>query len=217
MAAIGQTISMPAEGDVPAGQNRGERQLTAADSAEPHADDVRGVQENMPLPASSSDSAWLRFFGWPGLLALLVLVADQASKWLVVTHWPVGTVRTVIPGFFNLVHVRNPGAAWGILAEHTWLLGVLSLAAFVAIVIFFRRLHEGSRLAAMALGAVQGGIAGNLIDRWVRHSVVDFLDFHLGGMHWPAFNIADSAICVGVTLLVLWSFIGARRQTPSKA
>jgi signal peptidase II len=64
---------------------------------------------------------------------------------------------------------------------------------------------------------VQGGIAGNLIDRWVRHSVVDFLDFHLGGMHWPAFNIADSAICIGVTLLVLWSFIGARRQTPSKA
>ncbi|HOG49483.1 MAG TPA: signal peptidase II, partial [Lentisphaeria bacterium] len=159
---------MPAEGDVPAGQSREGRRLTAADSAEPQVDDACGGQENMPLPASSSSpgSAWLRFCGWPGLLALFVLVADQVSKWLVVTHWPVGTMRTVIPGFFNLVHVRNPGAAWGILAEHTWLLGVLSLAAFVAIVIFFRRLHEGSRLAAMALGAVQGGIAGNLIDRW---------------------------------------------------
>ena len=210
---------MPAEDDSREGGSRRERRVTAPDSAEPHVDDARVVQEDMPTQTPASPSvtpggAWLRFFGWPGLLALFVLSADQASKWLVVTQWPVGTMRTVIPGFFNLVHVRNPGAAWGILAGHTWLLGVLSLIAFVAMVIFFRRLHEGSRLAAMALGAAQGGIVGNLIDRWARQSVVDFLDFHLRGMHWPAFNIADSAICVGVTLLVLWSFIGARRPAP---
>jgi len=206
---------MPAEDDSREGGSRRERRVTAPDSAEPHVDDARVVQENMPPPAMGD--AWLRFCGWPGLLASFVLAADQASKWLVVTHWPVGTMRTVIPGFFNFVHVRNPGAAWGVFAGHTWLLGVLSLAAFVAMVLFFRRLHEGRRLAAMALGAVQGGIVGNLIDRWARQSVVDFLDFHLGGLHWPAFNIADSAICVGVTLLVLWSFIGARRPAPPEA
>ena len=216
MAACVRTMRMPGEDVAKESHRRGERRLTAPDSAVQHEVDACRRQENKP-PSAPPASAWLRFCGWPGLLALGVLAADQISKWLVVTEWPVGTMRTVIPGFFNFVHVRNPGAAWGILAGHTWLLGVLSLIAFVAMVIFFRRLHEGSRLAAMALGAVQGGIAGNLIDRWARQSVVDFLDFHVHGMHWPAFNIADSAICVGVTLLVLWSFFGARRPAPPEA
>jgi len=159
---------------------------------------------------NNKTDASLRFFGWPGLLALCVCLVDQISKWLVVAAWPVGKIIVVIPGFFNLVHVRNPGAAWGIMASHTWFLALLSLLAFVFMVIFFQRLHGGSRLASLSLGAVIGGIVGNMIDRFWRQSVVDFLDFHLGGYHWPAFNVADSAICVGVTLLLLWSLFGGQ-------
>ncbi|MDD4097922.1 MAG: signal peptidase II [Lentisphaeria bacterium] len=185
----------------PAGQQP-QQAMTASREIQPPAKPFGGQRPD----------AWKRLWGWPGLLAVTVLVADQASKWLVVANWPVGTLNTVIPGFFNFVHVRNPGAAWGILADHTWLLGLLSLLAFLGMAVFFRRLHEDSRLAAMALGAILGGIAGNLIDRWARQSVVDFLDFHFRGRHWPAFNIADSAICVGVILLMLWNFRNGRRQ-----
>lgn len=178
-----------------------------------------GEQEeaNTPSAAANGDSlvkgrsdAWLSFWGWPGLLALAVCLLDQLSKWLIVSQWPEGTLWEIIPGFFNLVHVRNPGAAWGIMASHTWLLACLSLLAFLVLAIFFPRFHGGSRLASISLGAVQGGIAGNMFDRWFRQSVVDFLDFHLAGYHWPAFNIADSAICVGVTLLIVWSLFGSQ-------
>lgn len=146
------------------------------------------------------------FWRLPGLLSLLLVVFDQLSKLVIVSQYPIGWQKPVIAGFFNLVHVRNTGAAWGIMAEHTWVLGLLSVLAAVLMVVFFRRLSGDQPFMALVLGGIHGGIVGNMIDRLVRGSVVDFLDFEFGGWHWPAFNVADSAISVGVVLVLLASF-----------
>ncbi|NMA46865.1 MAG: signal peptidase II [Lentisphaerae bacterium] len=159
------------------------------------------------------------FWRLPGLLSLSLVVLDQVSKAIVVRHCPIGWQQPVIAGFFNLVHVRNTGAAWGILAEHTWLLGLLSVLAALLMVIFFRRLSNDQPFMALVLGVIHGGIVGNMIDRLFRGSVVDFLDFEFAGRHWPAFNIADSAISVGVVLVLLASFFlpAPVEDSPDKA
>ena len=145
-----------------------------------------------------------------GLIAFIVsLSIDFVSKRLV-SHYLTYTDRQeIIPGFFYLTHVRNPGAAFGLLADgdatyRLWFFVVVSLAAIGIIVSFFRQLAPGDRLHAFALGLILGGAVGNLIDRiWLRE-VVDFLHFKLWrGYTWPDFNFADSFIVVGVGLLVL--------------
>lgn len=146
------------------------------------------------------------FWGWPLFAAVLVLLLDQGSKLLITCHYPIGWNYALIEGFFDLVHVRNTGAAWGILNRHTWLLSLMSVAAFAALLMLFKRWNAGNRPTAFALAILQGGIAGNMLDRIFRKSVVDFLDFHIGEAHWPAFNVADSAICVSVALLLILSF-----------
>ncbi|MFA6568753.1 MAG: signal peptidase II [Victivallales bacterium] len=139
----------------------------------------------------------------------LILVADQITK--IVVENRITSSITVIPGLFNLVFVKNSGAAWGILAGKGWLLLLISVIVFVLIVVFIRRIAEGwpERYYSMAL--VAGGIVGNSVDRIWRGSVVDFLDFHYGSHHWPAFNVADSAICVGVFIFIISSWF--RPQT----
>jgi signal peptidase II len=123
----------------------------------------------------------LSFWCVPLAAGLAVLALDQATKALVLAQWPLGYQRQVIPGFFSLVHFRNPGAAWGLFARHTELLAVLSAVVLVALVIWFDRLVEGCPERAIALGLVSGGIAGNLIDRVAYHEVVDFLLFYWRG------------------------------------
>jgi signal peptidase II len=153
----------------------------------------------------------LRFWRLPLALGLMVLGLDQATKLLVLRHWPLGFQRPVISGFFSLVHCRNPGAAWSMFADYTEALAVLSAVVLVALVIWFDHLAEGFPERALALGAVFGGIAGNLIDRVAYHEVVDFLLFYWRTYQWPVFNVADSAISCGVTVFVLSSFF--RRPT----
>lgn len=167
-------------------------------------------QPPVALPPRSFQN---RFCGLPGLLALLVFALDQLTKWLVCSQCEIGWGHDIIPGFFTLVHVRNKGAAWGIFSEHTWLLGLLSLVCFVLLAVFFDRLTHRRTFAAIQLGLLAGGIIGNMVDRLFRHSVVDFLDFHWQDVyHYPAFNVADSAICVSMFLLVIWSFREERRS-----
>jgi signal peptidase II len=145
-----------------------------------------------------------------GLLAFTIsLGIDFISKRLV-SHYLTYTDRhEIIPGFFYLTHVRNPGAAFGILADgdatyRLWFFVVVSLIAIGIIVSFFRQLAPGDRLHAFALGLILGGAVGNLIDRIWLGEVVDFLHFKLwGGYSWPDFNFADSFIVVGVALLIL--------------
>ena len=145
-----------------------------------------------------------------GLLAFTIsLSIDFVSKRLV-SHYLTYTDRhEIIPGFFYLTNVRNPGAAFGLLADgdathRLWFFVVVSLVAIGIIVSFFRQLAPGDRLHAFALGLILGGAVGNLIDRVWLGEVVDFLHFKLwGGYSWPDFNFADSFIVVGVALLIL--------------
>lgn len=149
--------------------------------------------------------------------AALVLVLDQASKWIVLSL--VMTPPRIIPvtGFFDLVLVFNTGVSFGLFREAGREAGTvfvgLSLAVAVGLAYWLKRLvaEGGHRRLVVALALVIGGALGNVIDRLRFGAVVDFLSFHAYGYYWPAFNLADSAITVGVGLIVLDSFLGTRR------
>lgn len=139
------------------------------------------------------------------VLAALVILLDQASKAWVLSAFHLGESLPVTD-FFNLVLVMNPGASFSFLADaggwQKWFFIVLALAVSAWLVWEIRR-HAAERLLPLAFALVLGGALGNIIDRFRFGAVVDFLDFHVAGWHWPAFNVADSAITVGVVLL-LW-------------
>jgi signal peptidase II len=140
------------------------------------------------------------------VVAAAIFVADQVTKlWALARLAPARPIA-VVPGVVDLTLVLNPGVAFGIFAwlppEWRWLVTVFSLAALLLLCSLARRIvPEGGRLGTLALGLVFGGAAGNLLDRWRLGSVVDFIDVHWRQYHWPAFNVADSAITVGVVLL----------------
>lgn len=145
---------------------------------------------------------------WPLGITALVVVADQATKaWIMATFY-LHEQLEVIPGFFNLTHVTNTGAAFGLLAgeQNHWrrffFIGV-ALAALVVIGFSYRHLKNQGTLFVFAVSLIGGGALGNLIDRIRFGAVVDFLDFYVGSHHWPAFNVADSSITVGVALFLL--------------
>jgi signal peptidase II len=141
-------------------------------------------------------------------LAGLVLVLDQATKAIALARLEPGMPVTVVEGVFSLTLVMNPGLAFGMLGAvpvaWRWIVGLLSVGALVVLAVLATRLlGSGGRLARLALGLIFGGAVGNLIDRARFGAVVDFLDFFWREYHWPAFNVADSAISVGVALLAL--------------
>jgi signal peptidase II len=141
------------------------------------------------------------------LMALLVLLLDQAGKGLVRARIPLHENIPVIPGFFRLTHVQNRGAAFGLFSDSAseWSVAFLILFSTVALVVVSRLLWRNSHALSatgFALALILGGAVGNLWDRLGEGFVVDYLDFYLGSYHWPAFNIADSAIVVGALILV---------------
>jgi len=143
---------------------------------------------------------------WVALIAVTIVALDQLTKWLVVHAISPEETRVVISGFFSLVQVHNTGAAWGIFKDYNLVLTVISLLAVLGIFLFrhtFQLHRPGLRVA---FGLVAGGIIGNLIDRIRVHHVIDFLSFFYGPYHWPAFNVADSAICIGVGLYIILSW-----------
>jgi signal peptidase II len=140
--------------------------------------------------------------------AVAVVALDQTTKFLALERLFEGDPVPVIRGFFSLTLVRNRGLAFGMLGamptEWRWVVALLSLAALTVLaVIGARLLPSGGAFTRLALGLIFGGAVGNLIDRWRFGAVVDFLDFYWRGYHWPAFNVADSAITVGVAVLAL--------------
>ncbi|NLZ63461.1 MAG: signal peptidase II [Lentisphaerae bacterium] len=164
--------------------------------------------------ADAPSNFLLSFWRLPGILALLVFVLDYLSKAWVLRHWPQPNIiyREVIPGFFSLVHFQNTGAAWGMFAQHTWALGIISFLALLLIVVFFPFLTERRPTLAILYGILAGGIAGNLYDRLFRGFVVDFLFFYYRDYQhsWPAFNIADSAITCSVIAMIVYSLFFAK-------
>ena len=142
------------------------------------------------------------------LIAGLVLLLDQATKAVVVERFTAATTIPVIPGFFQLVLVENTGMAFGILDDSGspltfWILTLVSAAVlgFVGYLLWTNQAHSAA--GSYGLAVVLGGAAGNVADRLARGKVIDFLDFYAGSTHWPAFNVADSAIVVGAALLMV--------------
>ena len=146
-------------------------------------------------------------------LALLILLVDQLSKWLIIGQFNLGDSRP-ITGFFNLVRAHNPGAAFSFLAQaggwQRWLFTGLGIGASL-LMIWMLRSHPGQKLFGFAIACILGGAIGNVIDRLVHGYVVDFLDFHWAGWHFPAFNAADSAITLGAACLLLDELLRVRR------
>jgi signal peptidase II len=152
------------------------------------------------------------------ILAVVIFALDQLTKLAVIKFLPVvgKSELHVIPGFFKLVHWQNSGAAWSMFQSHNWLLAVISAVAVLVLIMVRRKFGSETTLGAMALGLIFGGIVGNLLDRVVHHHVIDFLYFHLYTRSerlydFPAFNVADTAICTGVGLLFILSWRGDKQ------
>lgn len=166
-----------------------------------------------------SDPRYRILFGAACGVALL----DQLVKAWVTAVLPLYGSVSVVPGFFDLVNIRNRGAAFGFLnrSDIEWQFWLFLAAAVLAggVILWLTRAAErGSHLFVAGMGLILGGAAGNLLDRIRFRAVVDFLDFHVAGWHWPAFNVADIAICCGAFLAcftVLWSERRARKSAVS--
>lgn len=158
-----------------------------------------------------------RYFGWLGA-SLLVIVFDQVSKFAITHTMSFGQSIEVTP-FFDLVLVYNPGAAFSFLAHHDgwqrWLFTLLALAVSAWLAVLLRR-HSAERLLPLAFALIIGGALGNVIDRILFGAVIDFLYFHLGRHGFPAFNVADSAISVGVALMLFEQFVAGPHHVGDK-
>jgi signal peptidase II len=163
------------------------------------------------MPMATAPSIFTKSNRRIAALALFIFVLDQSSKWLVLHLLEPGDEQIVINGFFKFVHWGNTGAAWSLFRGNNGALAVIALVALVALVLTRHHFNAHTLTGQIAFGLIFGGIAGNLTDRLLpsRHAVVDFIYFYLqprGGVEplgFPAFNIADTAICTGVGLIFL--------------
>lgn len=165
----------------------------------------------MPESALSPMPKSKRWLAWLGL-ALLVIVLDQVVKALIVGNFAYGE-GLIITSFFNLVHVLNHGAAFSFLAGaggwQRWFFIALAAVISVWLIIMIRQ-HQREKLAPLAFALILGGAIGNVIDRVAIGAVVDYLDFHTAGYHFPAFNLADSAITLGVICMLVQQVLESR-------
>lgn len=163
----------------------------------------------MARSAKTGSAGLLQWIG----LALIILIADQFTKVLIVGYYNLHD-STYVTSFFNVVRMHNTGAAFSFLAGGSgwqrWFFTAIGLAA-VAFILWLLKSHAGQKLFSFALACIMGGAIGNVIDRLVHGYVIDFLDFHWRGMHFPAFNVADSAITVGAACLILDELLRVRR------
>ncbi len=140
------------------------------------------------------------------LLAAIVLILDQTSKFIVCRIILPGGSLPVIENVFHLTHIQNKGAAFGLFPDQTVFFIIVTLFTILLILFFHQRLSKKEGSLSWALGLILGGALGNLIDRIRLKAVIDFLDFSLKGHHWPSFNIADSAITIGAVILLFSVF-----------
>jgi signal peptidase II len=173
------------------------------------ASKVSGKFPGKPVRSSAGGVMLL----WLGL-AFILLLADQFTKVLIVGYYHLGD-STLVTGFFNIVRVHNHGAAFSFLAGASgwqrWFFTALGVVAAVAIVWMLKK-HAGQKLFSFAMACILGGAIGNVVDRVLYGYVVDFLDFHWAGMHFPAFNVADSAISVGALCLILDELLRVKKS-----
>ncbi|ETW96389.1 signal peptidase II [Candidatus Entotheonella palauensis] len=159
------------------------------------------------LPQARPWKKWLLFV----ILVGVVVALDQSTKQFIDATFNLYESRPVVEGYFSLTYVRNSGAAFGMLSRQDpkflrlFFLSVTGLA-LVIVTFYYSRIPWSQRLALCGLGLIMGGALGNGIDRYAIGQVIDFLDVYVGAYHWPAFNVADSAICIGVGFLLIDSF-----------
>jgi signal peptidase II len=162
------------------------------------------------MPRGGASTGMLPWLG----LALILLIADQFTKVLILGYYKLGD-STTITSFFNIVRAHNTGAAFSFLASSSgwqrWLFTAIGVGATLFI-LYLLRTHAGQKLFCFALACILGGAVGNVIDRLLHGYVVDFLQFHWRGWYFPAFNVADSAITVGAVCLILDELLRVRRS-----
>lgn len=173
---------------------------------------MNSSESNVPKPGSAARPSIGSLLG----VVLPLYLLDQVSKWWIVTEFAPFEQRTVVPDFFDLCHFMNTGAAFSIGTGNNTFFIILSFLVFVALLIFYRRGAFIDRPSRWGVALLLAGILGNLTDRLVHGHVVDFLlfDLHIPGANpWPAFNVADSCICIAVAFFIIGSFIPERRVT----
>ncbi len=144
-------------------------------------------------------------------VAVVVFVLDYLTKIWVVAAIPLGWQHRIeVLPVFNLLYVRNYGAAFSFLSNQDgwqrWLLSLIALSVCALLAFWMRKITRSEKMLNIAYALIIGGAIGNLFDRLIHGFVIDFLDFHIRGYHWPSFNVADSAICIGAILIILDSF-----------
>jgi signal peptidase II len=170
------------------------------------------MNESESTDTNESRSRRTRFV-WTACTVLLIVLLDQFTKALIVARVPRGASFEVIPGIFNICHTVNTGVVFGLFPGMPSVFAVLTVIAIIVLIGLVWSLdHSVSLVQFASYGLLIGGAIGNLVDRVRLHGVTDFLDFYIGRHHWPAFNVADSAVCVGVALLLLSTAFEVRQE-----
>ncbi len=158
-------------------------------------------------------SKYLQLF----LISNVLIILDQITKFWITLHIPLHYSISVVEGYFNLTHIRNPGVAFGLFARNEYeykvlFFVVISIIAIIAILTIYHQSPENKRAVRFGLILIFSGAIGNLIDRILYGEVIDFLDIFYERFHWPAFNIADSCITIGVSFMIYDLFFGYQKN-----
>ncbi|AOM12539.1 MULTISPECIES: lipoprotein signal peptidase LspA [Bacillus cereus group] len=145
------------------------------------------------------------------VIALFVIAIDQISKWLIVKNMELGTSIPIIDNVLYITSHRNRGAAWGILENKMWFFYIITVVFVVFIVFYMKKYAKTDKLLGISLGLIFGGAIGNFIDRVFRQEVVDFIHVYIFSYNYPVFNIADSALCIGVVLIIIQTLLEGKK------
>jgi signal peptidase II len=145
------------------------------------------------------------------VIALFVIAIDQISKWLIVKNMELGTSIPIIDNVLYITSHRNRGAAWGILENKMWFFYIITVVFVAFIVFYMKKYAKTDKLLGISLGLILGGAIGNFIDRVFRQEVVDFIHVYIFSYNYPVFNIADSALCIGVVLIIIQTLLEGKK------
>lgn len=145
------------------------------------------------------------------VIALFVIAIDQISKWLIVKNLELGMSIPIIDNVLYITSHRNRGAAWGILENKMWFFYIITVVFVVFIVMYMKKYAKTDKLLGISLGLILGGAIGNFIDRVFRQEVVDFIHVYIFSYNYPVFNVADSALCIGVVLIIIQTLLEGKK------
>ncbi|RDW17909.1 signal peptidase II [Oceanobacillus chungangensis] len=146
------------------------------------------------------------------IIALIIIAIDQLTKWTIVKTMELGESITVIQDFFYITSHRNSGAAWGILEGKMLFFYIVTIVVVICVVYYMQKHAKNDKILAVALSFILGGAIGNFIDRLFRQEVVDFFNFYIFNYNFPIFNVADSALTVGVILVIIATILDERKK-----